>query len=872
MNQTQLTHSLAQTFQPHQYSIDPVELITYEVDAGFDRGRPDGVFFPESTADVSRIVTWAKKTGTRLIARGGGTGLAGGAVAEDGGFVLSFARMNTIGTVDPIGRSVAVQVGAVNLDVDAVVKRCGLYYPPDPSSQRTSTIGGNMGTNAGGPHCLKYGVTTNYITGIRAVLADGTSMRFGGQALDYPEYDFCGVLVGSEGTLAIMTEVDLRLVPNPSGVKTMMAAFASLEEAGEAVSAVIATGLLPATLEMMDQAAMRMITEYAPAGLPVDAAAALIVEVDGHPSGVDSQMEEIADLLSANGGFDLRIAQTDEERAQIWYGRKSAAGALARLSPQFYLTDVTVPRSQLSDMLHDVIEICNQHDLQMMNVFHAGDGNLHPLILCDQTNAELMERVHAASKKIIQRCVDRDGSISGEHGIGIEKRAYMKTMFGPNELYGMAQMQEVFDPQRRLNPGKVIPTDLEPPIFEPAILPTSTVFAPPTVTEAASALRALSDAGIQVQITGDTASPANTSINENDSEYALSTSLLNEVIHFAPDDLYITVGAGMRVSDLDAFLADYKLKTAIAAPHLDATVGGVLAANVNAPHRARYDGLRNNLLCATIALADGRVMRAGRPLVKNVAGYDLPKLFVGSYGSLGVMIDVTLKLHPAPRAKSTVAVKLTTLQDAVQLAHWILPLALNCAGLTISNQGGTNQPFKLVFTAEGMEEEVAAELETVAQCAAEAGAGDLKKLAFSSATQEWGAFMGDVIDTSLIVRVGVPSAALPTYLKMIGLDNGSLPSESGSFLLDIGAGFLYLKQACKSMAEARALLDRLRRPFSDSVRPMDGYALVIRQPQSHEWRANRSGIDWRGYQPDSTDLMLELKQCWDPNGILKSPF
>ena len=386
-------NELLKIFDRRQLAVDPAELVTYEVDAGFDRGSPEAVLFAQSAEDISRIVRWAISTNTPLVARGAGTGLSGGAVANRGGIIVEFARMNQVIELSPPGRSVTVEPGVVNLSLDALVKKHALYYPPDPSSQRSSQIGGNLGENAGGPHCFKYGVTTNYVMGMEVALADGCLISVGGAAYDYPEYDLCGLIVGSEGTLGIATRVHLRLIRNPPGVRTMMVAFASEEEAGAAVSAVIASGLVPATLEMMDQRVMRMIESYVPVGLPVDAGAALIVEVDGHVDGLDVQMEEIADILTQHGGYNLRIAQSEDERQQIWYGRKSAAGAFSRLAPAFYLVDITVPRSRLAPTLSAVNQICDHYQLTVGHVFHAGDGNLHPAILFDPRDDELKSRV-----------------------------------------------------------------------------------------------------------------------------------------------------------------------------------------------------------------------------------------------------------------------------------------------------------------------------------------------------------------------------------------------------------------------------------------------------------------------------------------------
>ncbi len=561
---------------------------------------------------------------------------------EHGGIVLSFPRMNHVLDLDPVGRSAIVEVGVVNQTFDTLVKQSGLYYPPDPSSGRSSLIGGNLGENAGGPHCFKYGVTTNYITGLEAILADGRIVRTGGRALDYPEYDFTGLLVGSEGTLAIATRAFVRLIANPPGVKTLMVAFDSEEQAGKAVAAVIAAGLVPATLEMMDQRVMRIIEAYAPVGLPVDAGAALIVEVDGHPASLDGQMEEIADILTTYGGFNLRIAQSEAERAQIWYGRKSVAGSFARLAPSFYLVDITVPRSRLADTLAAVNQVCDRYQLTVGHVFHAGDGNLHPAIAFDPRDLTVKANVFKACEEIVRLCVERDGSITGEHGVGIEKRAYMPIMYTGAELAAMTEIKAIFDPKTLLNPGKIFPDELPPAEYASPALPSGEVFTPTDAAGAAAGLRALAQAAQRVHI-GSAAKG-----DRNGADVWLSTSAFNGITVFAPDDLYVTAGAGTPLSDLQAVLAEHQMQAPLAAPWAGATLGGLVATNVNSPQRLRYGGIRDLLMATTVALADGRVIRAGRPVVKNVAGYDLPKLFVGSHGTLGLITDLTFKLAPLP--------------------------------------------------------------------------------------------------------------------------------------------------------------------------------------------------------------------------------
>jgi glycolate oxidase subunit GlcD len=453
--------SLKTLLHKNQVFTDPSALVAYEVDAGLDRGMPDGVVLPQSAEDVALAARWAAEHGVPLIGRGAGTGLSGGAVAEHGGLILEFSRMDRVLEIDTRGRTALVEPGLINLRLDEQAREQGLYFPPDPASQRASTMGGNVSENSGGPHCFKYGVTTNYIMGMQVVLAGGRIMQVGGSAYDYPAYDFCGLLTGSEGTLALMTTITARLVRNPPAAQTLLAVFDSVEQAGKAVSAVIAAGLVPATMEMMDQKIVRIVEEYVHAGLPVDAEAILIIDVDGYSEGLDAQSEEIARLLRAHGGYNLRAAKSAEERNQIWFARKSAAGALARLAPAQYTIDITVPRSRLAEALVEVNAICERYRLRVGYVFHAGDGNLHPLILIpDPQDKALMQRVLEAGRETVEIAVRKNGSLSGEHGIGIEKRAFMPIMFNEAELSAMLDIKQVFDPQNLLNPGKIFPATL----------------------------------------------------------------------------------------------------------------------------------------------------------------------------------------------------------------------------------------------------------------------------------------------------------------------------------------------------------------------------------------------------------------------------
>lgn len=840
-------------FDKRQLITDPVELITYEIDAGFDRGKPDGVFYPQSAADVSRIMRWASEHKRPLIARGAGTGLSGGAVPEHGGIIVEFARLNRLVALDTVGRSAVVEPGLINLVLDSAVKKEGFYYPPDPSSGRASTLGGNLGENAGGPHCFKYGVTTNYVTGLEVVLADGQILRLGGLALDYPEYDLAGIMVGSEGTLGIITQASVRLIRNPTGVKTMLVSFTSVEQAGVAVSAVIAAGLFPATLEMMDQKIMRMIEDFCAPGLPVEAGSGLIVEVDGYPASLDTQIEEIADLLTQNGGYDLRIAGSEEERQQIWYGRKSAAGAVSRLAPAFYLVDVTVPRSRLGDMLAAVNQACDRHDLRTGHVFHAGDGNLHPVILCDPRNPEQMKQVFRACDDIVALCLERDGSITGEHGVGIEKRKYMPVMYSGAELAAMLDLKHLLDPHNLLNPGKIFPTLQTTADYAHPALPVGETFTPANAAEAAAGLLALTQAGKAVQI-GSAATGGGPT-----GGVWLSTAKLSGIKEFALNDLYVIVGAGTPVAELQAFLAQHGMQAPLAAPWPAATVGGVLASNCNAPLRLRYGALRDVLLCATVALADGRVIRAGRNLVKNVAGYDLPKLFVGAYGTLGLLTEITLKVIPRPRARQSLAVPIASVEQGLAWATQLTPRLLVASGLVLQQNnartGAAIAPYRLLLSAEGLAEDVGAELAEVQDLLGELGAPPASPIEHTGAVDEWSAFLSSAQTDQLLVRVGVPPKDLATFYRQLD----STVHAQTHWFWDIPNGLAYGLFTGQEKARAQRWLQALRQP----ALALSGYAVAVALPAGL-----RQELDPWGYQPAALGVMRALKARWDPAGIL----
>ena len=399
----------------------------------------------------------AHQLGLPVVPRGSGTGLCGGAVPLDGAVVMSVARMTRVVEIDPEVPCARVEPGVLNLDLSVAVAHLGLHYAPDPSSQQACSIGGNVATNAGGPHCLASGVTAQHVLGMEIVLADGEVLRLGGTAPDPPGYDLRGFVVGGEGTLGVVTEVTVRLMRNPPRVRTMLLDFATVRAAGEAVGGIIGAGVIPAAMEMMDRRMVVAVEAFVHADLPVEAAAVLLVEVDGTPAEVASHTAVVERVGAAAGAGRVRVARDETERALFWKARKSAFGAVARIAPNYYLHDCVVPRTRLVEILDRIYEIGDAHDLVIMNVFHAGDGNLHPLIAFDRRDPEQVERVHLAGRDIIEACVAVGGVLSGEHGIGLEKRDFMPLTFDQVSLDAQACAREAFDPEGRMNPAKVLP-------------------------------------------------------------------------------------------------------------------------------------------------------------------------------------------------------------------------------------------------------------------------------------------------------------------------------------------------------------------------------------------------------------------------------
>jgi glycolate oxidase subunit GlcD len=718
---------------------EPEELLVYECD-GLPQHKhpPRAVVFPTSTEETSEVLRLLAQERVSFAPRGAGTGLSGGALAIDRGVVIELARMRQILKIDPENRLAVVQTGLVNAHLSRAVAPYGLYYAPDPSSQPSCTIGGNIAENAGGVHCLKYGTTTDHVIGARVVLADGAIVDLGGGR---PGYDLLGVFVGSEGTFGIATEATVKLLRIPPAVRTLLADFIDVDDASRAVSAIISAGLLPAALEMMDNLIIRAVeASVFTAGLPTDAQAVLLVELDGNEAGIDEDAAQAAAILKEYGARSVHLATDANERKKLWAARKGAFGAVGRLSPDIMIQDAVVPRSRLPEVLAETYRISARYNLRLANVFHAGDGNLHPLICFDLRRGDDLERVRKAGREIMETCVAAGGSITGEHGVGLDKSSYLPLIFSDDDMTAMLQVRAAFDPSGLCNPGKIIPLPrgcgearavATVELSEPGAVATGHSVGPPSdlpqldqvgssttnlslsniprsnhkqtlisnklneariarefslivgdqsvrrlmnpvgIADSNSARRPLEVAPQSSEATAQVirlaakeelaAVPAGaaTWIDAGNrlarADLIVSMRRMNRLIRHEPKDLVATSEAGMTLAAFQTQLAQAGQWLPIDPPDDSrATLGGVIATGLGGPHSLGFGAPRSFVIGMRVVLAGGRQIKAGGNVVKNVAGYDLCKLFTGSYGTLGVITELTFKLRPLPAETRTI--------------------------------------------------------------------------------------------------------------------------------------------------------------------------------------------------------------------------
>jgi glycolate oxidase len=458
MRRDALVSQLREIVGEHYALFEKEDVVVYEQDGSIFQVMPEIVVVPGDVAQVAAVIKLAKEADVPIVPRGSGTGLAGGAVPAEGGIIVSLARLNRILKIDLQNRIAVVEPGVINADITKLVAKDGLFYAPDPSSQAACSIGGNVANNSGGPHTLAYGVTTNHVLGIEVVLDDGRIVWLGGEVPDTPGYDLCGVFVGSEGTMGIVTKVVVKLTATRESVRTLLAVFDQMDDATETVVEITSAGIIPAALEIMDRTTIEAVERGAPVGLPHDAEAVLIVEIEGLKEHTDRALEIARSICQQNHARQVKLAADEIERQLIWKGRKGAFGAMGALAPNYYVQDGVVPRSRLPEMMRRIAAISKQYNLLIANVFHAGDGNLHPNILFDMRTPGELERVIEAGAATLRACIELGGSITGEHGVGLEKKAYIGLLFNEADLAAMARVRRVFDPDGRFNPAKLFPT------------------------------------------------------------------------------------------------------------------------------------------------------------------------------------------------------------------------------------------------------------------------------------------------------------------------------------------------------------------------------------------------------------------------------
>lgn len=618
---------------------DPSLLLAYSYDATGERHWPDLAVLPRTAQEVSQVLACAHRYRLPIIARGASTNLSGGTTPLVGGLVVSLARMNQILEINATERWVRLQPGVVNAELGEALRPWGLFYPPDPSSHRISTIGGNIAENSGGPHCVKYGVTTHHVLQLTVALADGQLVSLPRVADTNGGIDIASVMIGSEGTLGLVTEAVLGLEPMPAKAQTLLASFRALGDAVRAVSAIIARGVEPAALELMDRPSIEIVEAFVHAGYPHDADAVLLIELDGSEGQIRRGVAEVQAVLEAFSPIGLRIAQTEAEAQALWKGRRGHYGASARVAPHLWVQDVTVPRPRLAEMMDEVVAISEREGIPIFTAAHAGDGNLHPVIPYDPRNPDQVRHMKAADRAILEACVSLGGSITGEHGVGIDKAEHLPLMYSDWELEAMAEVKTAFDPDGVLNPLKALW-----PAKDGLAVP-SPPEAPQTIGSVAEIQDAMAWARAHSQLLS-IRGGGRRSRTEPLTDWTLSITALDAIDEVDASNLSVTVGAGCPAGTLARVLQSEGLDIPGLEPFMDDTVGGLIASNAFFWRHAGDHGWRDWILGVEWVDARGRLLRFGTKTMKNVAGYDLAKLLVGSRGRLGALTRVILRARP----------------------------------------------------------------------------------------------------------------------------------------------------------------------------------------------------------------------------------
>ena len=826
---------------------DPLRLALYGYDGTFYEGEPEVAILPENTEQVVAAVKACREARVPIVPRGAATSLSGGPVPISGGAVFSFSRMDRMVELDYANQRAVVEPGVVNLQLHNVLIRDGYFYAPDPASQCVCTLGGNVGENSGGPHCLKYGVTANHVLGLETVLPDGDVLITGGKPLDAPGYDLTGLIVGSEGTFGLVTKIICRVQPLPESVVTMLAIFDSLNAASRTVADIIADGILPATLEMMDKAMIQAVETALHAGYPTDAEAVLLIELDGLKSGLRGQVSEVEKICRGNGATSFQVAEDEAQRTLLWKGRKGAFGAVVNIAPSKICTDISVPRGELPKVLAEVMEISRKWDIPITNVFHAGDGNLHPLILFDPRDAAQLDRAKSADQEITQLALAHGGVLTGEHGIGCGKRKYMRQMFGDSELRLMWRIKDVFDPEGLCNPEKVLPDSDEIPAPEPLAVSEGAlgegVIRAENEDQVRDVLARADRDRRKVVIRG--AGTKSGAIR--DDVITLDLSGLNRIVAHDQENLTVTVQCGVTLRELNEALTEHgQMIPSIPRAADKATLGGIVAANDFGPHRQLYGAGRDFAIGVRAALPGGEVVRFGGSCVKNVAGYAVERLLVGSHGSLGAMTELTLRTLPRPEVRRSAAVAVEGPIGASAFLSEVVGSRLRPAAIELLNPAasasiGRLDSWHVALAVEGFADDVEDATRRLAEMASRHGLGDWFEPA-GEYVELWSS-IADVHAGSAVLKVSCPVSETASLA-------GRLDRLDGVTAVRASAGLGLIFRAGTAEIEARA---------SELARGAGGWV---------SWLPPYPGRTATSPQGKALDLCRRLKAAFDPNGIL----
>lgn len=851
---------------PAHVSVTDTGIELYSYDASQAQGHPGAVVFPRDTGQVSRVVKAANAAGMDYIPRGFGTNLSGGTISLTRGLVICLSRMNKILKLCPDSRYAVVQPGVTNLEVQQALAPLGAFYAPDPASQKVATLGGNAGENSGGPVCLKYGVTSNHILGMEMVLADGDILRIGGPAPDPPGFDLRGLMIGSEGAFAIITELTLRTLPKAESVITMLAVYDSIHAAAQSVSDIISAGIVPSTLEMMDAVVIEAVEANAPCGYPKDAAAVLIIEVEGMQVGLNEQADRIEAICMNTRCRTIKTAENEMDRERLWQGRRGAFGAMARLAPNYLVNDACVPRTRLPEALDRVKTIAARHGCRVGNVFHAGDGNLHPLLLFDSRNPEEVEQVHKAGWDIMEMCADLGGTISGEHGIGREKRDAMRMVFSGDDLDTQQAVKTAFDPHNRLNPGKVIPLPESPgqPLTpgNPNVLKRRGGKTANGVPAAMKQIKSLSRSGRTIQVTG-----AQT-LNRNGCRIPgpitrVSSLDMDGVIEFDPDNQFITVGAGMPVSDLQHFLKKRNQWLPVRPPFFtpESTTGGLAATDSSGPERMIYGAPRDLALGLQYIDSRGRMISTGGKVVKNVAGYDMTRLMIGSEGALGMITEVTWRISTRPET-CCAATGRGTLKICLNAAVRLMNDPLSPAMIVLisdtvdapGNAESSEDQWKIITGFEGLNRVVGHQTERCGHLFEKKGLRDVASITYDLYGGCPGNFFNRLEKSRFILKAGTAAEDLHDLYDAI-----LLYTRPSVCMIDAGCGRIFT-----------GLTDLTAHEWTNLTSPINATDRLFRIEKSPERFCDKSDMFGAVRRPEWS-LMQTIKRALDPNGVFAAP-